>query len=101
MTGWNKFIGGALALPIAVQICNGIFAVVWIGLHPRKFLNHLTVCMRAYRFLVESFPEINLDAFNFCAYKRWKLGEAIYYNLTIFFGTSSPSSLQHCFTQEL
>jgi len=98
VTGKNKLIGGALALTIAVQLCHGIFSIIWLALGPRKYLNHLTVRVRTHRFLVEPFPEINLDPFKLCVYKRWRLGELMYYNLAIFFGKSSPSSLQHRFT---
>jgi len=98
VTGRNKWIGSALALTIFVQFCHGIFSVVWHARVPSKSLNHFTVRVRTHRFLVELFPVVNLDPFELCAYKRWKLGELMYYNLAPFFGKSSPSSLQHRFT---
>ena len=98
VTGQNKVIGGALALAIAAQFCHGAFSVIWVALGPRKSVNHLTVRIRTHRFLVASFPEVNLDPFKLCAYKEWRVGELVFYNLTTFFGKFSPSSLQHCFT---
>jgi len=98
VTGRNKVIGGALALVVAAQFSHGVFSAVWVALGPRKSLNNSTVRVQAHRFLVAPFPEINLDSFKLCAYKEWKLGELVFYNLTTFFGKSSPSSLQHRFT---
>ena len=98
MTGRNKLTGGALALASAAQFCHGIFSVFWFAFGPRKSLNHFAVRVRTHRSLVELFPEINLDPFELCAYKRWRLGELMYYNLATFFGKSSPSSMQHRFT---
>jgi hypothetical protein len=98
VTQQNKFIGVTLALAVTVQFCYGIFTVVWAALHPRKFHNHLIVRMRAHRFTVGSFSGINLDPFKFCIYKRSRVVELMYYNLATFFGTPSPSSLQHRFT---
>jgi len=100
VTGRSKRIGVLLGLAIAAQFCHGVFSVVWIGLGPCKSLNRLTIRARTHRFLVQPFPEINLDPFEVCVYKLWPLGELLYYNLTVFFGQSSPSSLQHCFTRE-
>jgi len=100
MTGRNKLVGGALALTIAAECCHGIFSIVWIGLHGRKYLNYLTVRVRTYLFLVAPFPEIDLDPFKVCINKEWKIGELLVNNLSTFFGTPSPFSLQHCFTQE-
>ena len=98
MTGRKKWIGVALALSVALQVCYGIFSVVWIGLGPRKSLNHLTIRVWTHRFPVQSFPEISLDPFEICVYKLWNLGELIFYNLTIAFGKPTPSSLGDCFT---
>ena len=98
VSGRNKWIGGALALTTVVQLVHGIFSVVWYARGPRKSLNHFAVRVRTHRSLVELFPEINLDPFELCAYKRWRLGELMYYNLATFFGKSSPSSMQHRFT---
>ena len=88
MTGRNKFIGVILALAVTVQLCQGVFSIVWIALRPRKSLNHLTVRVWTYQLLVESLPEINLDPFELCLYERWRLGELMYYNLSTFFGKS-------------
>jgi hypothetical protein len=88
VTGQNKLIGIILALAVVAQFCQGVFAVVWIGLGPRKSLNHLTVRARTHRFLVQPLPEVNLDPFKVCLYKLWSLGEHTYYSLTIFFGKS-------------
>ena len=98
VTGRNKWIGIVLALLIAAQFCHGTFSIVWIALGPRKSLHHLTVRVRTHQFLVQPFPEINLDPFEVCFYKLWSLGELIYYNLTIAFGKPTPSSLRDCFT---
>ena len=94
MTGQNKLVGGALALTIAAQFCHGIFSVFWFAFGPRKYLNHLTVRVRTHRLPVAPFPEINLDPFKLCGFGQWKLGELMYYNLAIFFGKSSPVTLQ-------
>ena len=100
VTERNRLIGSALALLVALQFCFGIFSIVWVALHPRKSLNHSFVCVRTHRFLVQPIPEINLDAFKFCLYKRWRLGELIYYSQTILFGMLSPSNLQRLPSQE-
>ncbi|KAF9644339.1 hypothetical protein BDM02DRAFT_3122078, partial [Thelephora ganbajun] len=68
MTGRNKFLGGAFTFLIATQICSGMFSVVWIALHP-----------------LQPLPEVDLDVFKICIYKRWKLGELIYFNTATFF----------------
>ncbi|KAF9642340.1 hypothetical protein BDM02DRAFT_3124642 [Thelephora ganbajun] len=68
ITGRNKFLGGVFTFLIATQICSGIFSVVWIALHP-----------------LQPLPEIDLDVFKICIYKRWKLGELIYFNTATFF----------------
>jgi len=101
VTNKNKLLGGTLALLIATQLCFGIFSVVWVALRPREFPDRLFVRVQTYRLLVQPLPEINLDAFKFCAFKRWRLGELIHYNLTTFFGTPSPSNLYHYFTREI
>ena len=90
MTGRNKWIGVVLCLAVAAQFCNGVFSVVWIALGPRQSLSHLIVRVRTHRFIVQPFPEVNLDSFELCVYKLWNLEELIYYNLTIFFGKSHP-----------
>jgi len=100
MTGRNKLIGGILALTIAGEFCHGVLSVVWVALHGRKYLNYLTGRVRTHLFLVEPFPEIDLDPFKLCIYKAWKVGELMYNNLSTFFGTSSSPSLRHCFTWE-
>ena len=92
VTGRNKLIGIVLALTIAAQFCQGTFAIIWIALHSRKAYNHLIVRVRTHWFLVEPLPEINLDPFKICLYERWRLGELMYYNLSTFFGTPSPST---------
>ena len=94
MTGQNKLIGGALVLAIAAQFCHGIFSVFWFALNPRKYPNHLTFRARTHRFLAAPFPEINLDPFKLCGLEQWRLGELMYYNLAIFFGKSSPITVQ-------
>ena len=43
VTGRNKLIGGVLAILIAAQFSFGIFAIVWVALHPRRSLDHLFV----------------------------------------------------------
>ena len=100
MTEKNKLLGGALALLIAAQFCFGIFSVIWISLHPRKFLDHLFFRMRTHRLLVQPLPPVDLHALKFCAFKWWRLGALIHSNLSIFFGTSSPPNLPHSFARE-
>lgn len=39
--------------------------------------------------LVQPLPDIDLDPFKICIYRRWKVGELIYYALAMLFGTSS------------
>lgn len=48
--------------------------------------------MRAYRTPVQPLPDINLDEFKICIYKLWSLGELIFYNSAMAFGTSSHSN---------
>ena len=43
---------------------------------------------------MQSLPEINLDAFNFCVYKRWRFAEVFAVNIAIAFGTPSLSNIQ-------
>jgi hypothetical protein len=43
-----------------------------------------------YPLLVQPLPEINLDPFEVCLFKLWEVGGLMYYNLSMFFGTSSP-----------
>jgi len=55
------------------------------------FVAGLFVC-RLIRPLAQSLPEINLDAFKICFYKRWHLGELLFTNLVMVFGMPSPSN---------
>ncbi|KAF9646677.1 hypothetical protein BDM02DRAFT_3188645 [Thelephora ganbajun] len=77
MTRKNKFLGCVLGLLIAAQFWFGIFSTVWIALRP-----------------LQPIPEIYLDVFKVCAYKRWRLGELIFVNMAISFGVSLSSNLQ-------
>ena len=91
VTGRNKLIGVTLALAAAAQFCHGAFSIVWIGL---AHVN-LAVRVRIHRFLVQPFPEINLNPFKTCVYQMFNLRELIYYNLAVFFGKPSPAELLH------
>lgn len=73
VTGRNKLIGVALALAAAAQSCHGAFSIVWIGLGPRKSLNHLAVRARTHQFIVQPFPDINPDPFKTCIYKLFNV----------------------------
>ena len=53
--------------------------------------------MNLHRPTVEPLPEINLDAFKICIYKRWRLGELVYYNMAMFFGVFSSSDFHGCY----
>ena len=99
MTLKNRLVGGALSVLIVAQISFGIYSVIRTGMGPREFLSRLFVRARAHWSLaVLTLPEIDLDPFKVCTYKRWRLGELIYVNLLIAFGTPSPSSVQHKLT---
>jgi len=98
MTGRNKLIGGALTLVVLAQFCHGTYAIVWTSLRTRKSHNYFTVPARAHLFLVKKLPI--MDVFGICGYERWITGGPIYFSLTISFGTSSPSTLQRCFTRK-
>jgi len=95
VTSMNKLLGGALALLITAQFCFGVFSVIRAMLHPGKFLDHSSVRVRTHRLLVQPLPEIDLDVFKFCIFKRWRLGELVYYNLATFFGKSPTTTLSH------
>lgn len=100
VTNKNKLFGAGLALLNTAQFCFGIFSIFWIAFRPRKFLNRLSIQTRVdlHQPLVQPLPDIDLDAFKFCVYGRWKPGELIYFNLAIAFGAPSPSILHHDFT---
>ena len=73
VTGRNKLIGVTLALAAAAQFCHGASSIVWIGL---AHVN-LAVRVQIHRFLVQPFPEINLNPFKTCVYQMFNLGELI------------------------
>ncbi|KAF9781540.1 hypothetical protein BJ322DRAFT_229181 [Thelephora terrestris] len=62
ITRRHKLLGGALALVIVVEICNGIFSIFWIASGPLAPL-----------------PDIDLDAFKICIHKNYNVGKLIYY----------------------
>ena len=101
ITGKNKLLGGALALVIVAELCSAMFSVVWFALGPCEFPTRLSfdVCLR--RPLVQPLPEVNLDPFKICIYKRWETGELMYYGLAMLFGTSSPSAPRGCYYSNL
>ena len=93
MTLKNKLVGSALSALIVTQVFLGIYSVIRIGMDPCEFLNHPFVrARRAHRFPVPPLPDIDLDPFKVCIYKRWRFGELFYVNLLIAFGMPSPSS---------
>ena len=57
MTGWNKLIGGTLALIIVAQFCHGVYALVWMFSHTSKSHNDLIVCVQTNRFLSGTDPD--------------------------------------------
>ena len=93
MTQRNKFLGGTLSVLIVVEIIFWIYSVIRIGIGPCEFLDSLLVCARAHRITVSPLPEIDLDVFKICIYKRWRFAELVYVNLLIAFGTHSISKL--------
>lgn len=68
ITGKNKYLGGVLALVVVAEFCSDIFSIIWLGLGP-----------------LEALPEIDLDPFKICIYKRWRVGEFLYNSLAMFF----------------
>jgi len=48
--------------------------------------------------LAQQLPEINLDVFKICFFKRWHLGELLFTNLVMAFGMPSPLKLQQNLT---
>ena len=53
--------------------------------------------MDSHRPLVQQIPQISLDAFKVCFYKRWPLGELLFVGLATAFGTLSPSNFYRDF----
>ena len=92
-------LGGALSAIIAAQLCFGIYFTIGAARNPRELLSR-SVCsyVGSSRPLVQPLPEINLDAFNFCAYKRWRFAELFAAGIVISFGTPSLHYLQRNFT---
>ncbi|KAF9648039.1 hypothetical protein BDM02DRAFT_3116114 [Thelephora ganbajun] len=81
VTGRNRLVGGALLVLISAQFCLGIYFVIRAGINP-----------------MSSVPEIDLDPFKVCLFKRWPLGDILFNNFMIAFGTLSSSNLQHNLT---
>lgn len=67
--------------------CNGCQEPKWV-LQPFFHLQADSSSL-----LVRRLPEINLDPFKFCVYETWKLGDLVFINIAIAFGTLSPSQL--------
>ncbi|KAF9648022.1 hypothetical protein BDM02DRAFT_2449903 [Thelephora ganbajun] len=68
VTGRNRLLGGALFVVISAQLCLGIYFVTRAAINP-----------------IQSVPEIDLDPFKVCFYKRWRLGEILFNNFMIAF----------------
>jgi len=98
VTQRNKLLGSVLSVLIVAGIIFWIYSVIRIGMGPCEFLDRLFVRARAHRFPVLQLPEVDLDVFKVCIYKRWRLGEVLYVNLLIAFGTLSSSSPKHKLT---
>lgn len=87
VTGRNKLVAGGLSVLVAAQFPLGIYSIVRAATVPSRFLNCGFVRVRTHRPLVLLLPNINLDAFKTCIYGRWRLGELLFANTTIAFGT--------------
>ncbi|KAF9647537.1 hypothetical protein BDM02DRAFT_3116882 [Thelephora ganbajun] len=68
VTERNKWLAGVLSVLIAAQFGFGFFSMIRVAIHP-----------------LQPMPEINLDPFKFCVYKRWRLGELIFVNIAVAF----------------
>ncbi|KAF9648038.1 hypothetical protein BDM02DRAFT_3116104 [Thelephora ganbajun] len=68
VTGRNRLIGGALFVMVSAQISLGSYFLIRAVIDP-----------------IQSVPEIDLDAFKMCFYKRWQHGEISFTNLVIVF----------------
>ncbi|KAF9643257.1 hypothetical protein BDM02DRAFT_1545403 [Thelephora ganbajun] len=64
----NRLVGGALSVLIIAQLCFGIWAIVMAAIFP-----------------IQSVPEINLDAYRICFFKRWRFGELSFTITTVAF----------------
>ena len=92
MTGGKKLPSGVLSVFIVAELVFGIYSIIRIAIGPSKFLDHLSVRVLTRRRLALPLPDIDLDVFKVCAYRRWRLGELTYINLTVAFGMPSSFS---------
>jgi hypothetical protein len=99
VTQRNTWIASALSVIMAAQLGFGIYLIVDAARTPCKFPNRSLVRVEIYnRPLVLPSFGINLDAFHTCSFQQWRVGDLAFGYITIFFGTSSLSNLQHGFT---
>ena len=96
MTGRNKLFGRLLIALISLQLCFGSYFTARTAMNSGESFSSLAHPCQLIRPLAQPVPEINLDAFKLCIYKRWRLGEILFTNLVICFGTFSPSSSKRC-----
>ena len=87
VTGRNKLAAGGLSVLVAAQLPLGIYSIVRAAINPSKTFDCSFVRARAHRPLVLLLPNINLDVFKTCIYGRWRLGELLFANTAIAFGT--------------
>jgi len=92
VTGRNKSVAGGLSVLVAAQIPLGIYSIIRAATVPSWFLDCVFVRVRTHRPLVLLLPNIDLDVFKTCIYGRWRLGELLFANTAIVFGT--PPTLQ-------
>lgn len=78
---------GALCALIAAQIIFGAYSVIRIAIGPSEFLGNFFVRARTHWPLALVLPDIDLEEYKVCLYARFRIGELLYSNLTVAFGT--------------
>ena len=95
VTGRNRFLCGALCVLTAAQLCFGIYYTVMYSVLPCEtldsFFAHAWFNSRS---LVQSLPEIDLDAYRVCVPPKFRPGEVTFTSISFVFGTLLPSDLR-------
>jgi len=98
VTGRNRFLCGALCVLASAQLGFGVYHTVMYSVLPCGFLNRFFVRAVSSRSLVQSLPEIDLDAYRVCIPPKFRPGEVTFTSISLVFGTLLPSDPRYNFT---
>ena len=90
MTKRNKLLCGALSVLAAARLGSGICYAAVDGIGPCESLSRLVIRISSHQLLVQSLPEMNLDAYRVRLPHRWRPGELAFTSTSVIFGMPLP-----------